>query len=278
MRLRSSPILGLICLGSILAMDTKIDCKDVATTGLLDAMWFSASVAANQGDENGDQSGQGQPGPPGEAGLGCWDLNGNGVADAEEDINGDGVWDALDCQGADGADGAPGEQGEQGEPGTPGTPGAPGEPGEPGAPGEPGEDMTGVIARGLIPSNANYDPALGYGILGVYRPEDDPMDPNPPQGPTRGRYRVHVQLPQRYDDEGNPDPYTEPEIIVLLSVEAVVIGGAPPGSGGTPAQLFAFWELVELNNDQDIVRLEIQIRSSLNFPTDADFSLVVMLP
>ena len=30
----------------------------------------------------------------------CWDLNGNGVADPEEDINGDGEFDVLDCRGA----------------------------------------------------------------------------------------------------------------------------------------------------------------------------------
>ncbi len=34
-----------------------------------------------------------------EAAPPCWDLNGNGVADPEEDINGDNEFDALDCQG-----------------------------------------------------------------------------------------------------------------------------------------------------------------------------------
>lgn len=38
--------------------------------------------------------------------ISCWDLNGNGVADAEEDVNADGTVDALDCQGA------PGEAGQ----------------------------------------------------------------------------------------------------------------------------------------------------------------------
>ena len=39
----------------------------------------------------------------------CWDLNGNGVADPAEDINGDTVVNRLDCagpQGVAGADGA----------------------------------------------------------------------------------------------------------------------------------------------------------------------------
>lgn len=39
----------------------------------------------------------GATGAPGEA---CWDLNGNGVGDPGEDVNGDGKFDALDCQGS----------------------------------------------------------------------------------------------------------------------------------------------------------------------------------
>src|SRR3990172_5117426 len=39
-------------------------------------------------------------GPPGPAGLNCWDLNGNGVPDPGEDTNGDGVVDVWDCRGA----------------------------------------------------------------------------------------------------------------------------------------------------------------------------------
>jgi len=48
---------------------------------------------------------------PGPAGLDCWDLNGNGEPDPEEDRNGDGVWDAMDCQGDDGTDGVDGLDG-----------------------------------------------------------------------------------------------------------------------------------------------------------------------
>jgi len=47
----------------------------------------------------------GPAGPPGDDGLSCWDLDGDGVADVEEDINNDGSWNALDCSG----DSAPGE-------------------------------------------------------------------------------------------------------------------------------------------------------------------------
>jgi hypothetical protein len=41
----------------------------------------------------------GSAGEDGEDGIDCWDANGNGAADASEDSNGDGVVDALDCQG-----------------------------------------------------------------------------------------------------------------------------------------------------------------------------------
>ena len=55
--------------------------------------------------------GQPVPGADGADGLNCWDANGNGVGDAEEDLNGDGEFDALDCQGPAGFPGAPGGSG-----------------------------------------------------------------------------------------------------------------------------------------------------------------------
>ncbi len=60
--------------------------------------------------------GAGQP-VPGADGLNCWDLNGNGEGDPVEDTNGDGEFDARDCQGDDAAAGSPGRDG------TPGTSG-----------------------------------------------------------------------------------------------------------------------------------------------------------
>ncbi|EPN4980128.1 hypothetical protein ACT0HR_003516 [Vibrio alginolyticus] len=40
----------------------------------------------------------GTVGPQGEAGISCWDINGDGVQDASEDVNGDGQFTAADCQ------------------------------------------------------------------------------------------------------------------------------------------------------------------------------------
>ena len=71
-------------------------------------------------------AGQAVPGPEGPAGLAgadgldgadganCWDLNGNGLEDAEEDVNGDGQVDVQDCQGVAGAEGLDGEGGADG--------------------------------------------------------------------------------------------------------------------------------------------------------------------
>jgi len=50
-------------------------------------------------------------GVAGSDGLNCWDLNGNGVQDAAEDINNDGSWDALDCKGDTGIAGTAGVNG-----------------------------------------------------------------------------------------------------------------------------------------------------------------------
>jgi hypothetical protein len=44
----------------------------------------------------------------GQNGLSCWDLDGDDVADSEEDINKDGVWDALDCRAPEGSTGISG--------------------------------------------------------------------------------------------------------------------------------------------------------------------------
>jgi len=48
--------------------------------------------------EDGEDGEDGATGATGAAGLSCWDLNGDGVEDPSEDINGDEVWDTIDCQ------------------------------------------------------------------------------------------------------------------------------------------------------------------------------------
>ncbi len=68
-------------------------------------------------------------------GVSCWDLNGNGVGEPAEDTNGDGNFTAADCIGPRGATGA---QGAQGAPGAPGAQGAQGQQGAAGQQGQQG--------------------------------------------------------------------------------------------------------------------------------------------
>jgi hypothetical protein len=65
----------------------------------------------------------GAQGTAGTNGINCWDVNGNGVNDPSEDINTDGSFNSLDCQGATGTQGATGPQGAQGAQGAQGPPG-----------------------------------------------------------------------------------------------------------------------------------------------------------
>lgn len=81
-------VLGMALLGmSIIMASCKGDQGEIGPTG---------------------PTGQGTKGDPGKDGIACWDLNGNGAEDEAEDINQDGMFDALDCAGNDGADGQDG--------------------------------------------------------------------------------------------------------------------------------------------------------------------------
>jgi hypothetical protein len=63
----------------------------------------------------GPQGEPGADGQDGEDGISCWDLDGDGIGDTGEDINGDGIFDARDCKGLKG------DTGETGAAGTDGT-------------------------------------------------------------------------------------------------------------------------------------------------------------
>ncbi|MBL1280972.1 MAG: tail fiber domain-containing protein [Fluviicola sp.] len=110
-------------------------------------------------------------------GLACWDLNGNGIQDASEDVNGDLVWDALDCLGPQGIpgptgpNGFPGPVGPQGPIGLPGAQGAIGFPGPIGPNGFPGpvgpQGPTGLTgAQGAIGFPGPIGPQGATGATG----------------------------------------------------------------------------------------------------------------
>lgn len=124
----------------------------------------SAAIIAHQFDEDG---GTGAAGEMGLSGINCWDLNGDGHDDDEEDVNGDGAWDAFDCQGGSGDRGPQGTQGDQGVRGEGGAEGVRGEPGAvgpggsrglPGAAGRDGVDGTaGEGCQGNCPDHHDDD-------------------------------------------------------------------------------------------------------------------------
>lgn len=62
---------------------------------------LAVSLASCSGKDGED----GDPGIAGETGINCWDTNGDGINDANEDVNGDNEFNGLDCQGAAGTDG-----------------------------------------------------------------------------------------------------------------------------------------------------------------------------
>ncbi|WP_421808260.1 collagen-like triple helix repeat-containing protein [Flagellimonas sp.] len=73
-------------------------------------------IQGEPGEPGADSTVPGPEGPAGDDGISCWDLNGNGSADitedeTNEDINLDGVVDALDCQGEQGQQGDAGQDG-----------------------------------------------------------------------------------------------------------------------------------------------------------------------
>ena len=57
--------------------------------------------ASGEAGEDGEPGADGEDGEDGADGLPCWDLDGDGEPDPEEDINGDGVVDVDDCRGDD---------------------------------------------------------------------------------------------------------------------------------------------------------------------------------
>ena len=73
--------------------------RELRFSTLLGIVFVAFTLAACSGDDGKDgvDGIDGAPGADGSDGLSCWDLNENGVADPNEDLNGDGVVDVLDC-------------------------------------------------------------------------------------------------------------------------------------------------------------------------------------
>lgn len=70
----------------------------------LASLFLFAVLAGCEGAEGpigpiGPQGPEGPRGPTGEDGIHCWDLDGDGVGDPGEDVNGNGEFTAEDCHG-----------------------------------------------------------------------------------------------------------------------------------------------------------------------------------
>jgi octaheme c-type cytochrome (tetrathionate reductase family) len=63
---------------------------------LLSVLSLGLGLAGCEGDD-GANGQDGADGVDGADGIACWDLNGNGIGDPGEDLNGDGVVDVKDC-------------------------------------------------------------------------------------------------------------------------------------------------------------------------------------
>jgi len=79
------------------------DGNDTENDGILgpdeiDDTFYSCHGADGAVGPQGPQGEQGSAGADGADGLSCWDTNGNGIGDSEEDINNDGNFDTLDCK------------------------------------------------------------------------------------------------------------------------------------------------------------------------------------
>lgn len=83
-----------------------LDClftEDVNSDGVVNSLDCVGPVGPTGG--TGGAGGTGGTGTPGEDGFDCFDLNMNHLADPEEDVNGDGVVDVMDCVGPVGTPG-----------------------------------------------------------------------------------------------------------------------------------------------------------------------------
>jgi hypothetical protein len=174
--------------GTIRIVSDSADCKK--NEALLS--WSIIGPKGDRGDM-GEPGPVGPAGPAGENGLACWDLNGDHVQDATEDVNQDDIWDTADClgpkgetgaTGSQGPQGVQGDQGLQGEQGPIGLTGSTGPQGEQGIQGpagpqgEPGPAGTGIVSLDQLDglpcrvgqpevgvTALSYDPSTGNMVI-----------------------------------------------------------------------------------------------------------------
>ncbi len=160
----------------LLIYDTNFDCffyYIVATTTWQNMCTSSSSTGPTGATGlTGPTGAAGANGATGPTGISCWDLNGNNINDPGEDINLDGNWNTLDCQGATGAAGVAGATGATGLAGAAGPTGAAGINGATGATGANGingtNGATGATgANGINGTNGTNGATGPTGAAGI---------------------------------------------------------------------------------------------------------------
>lgn len=110
-------ILGVIAIAVLLGFNIAL-AKDNPSGTPFNVIWEAITNLQTQINEivlmPGLPGEDGQDGEDGEDGLNCWDLDGDGIKDPEEDLNGDSIVDVLDCKGDTGEQGEPGQDAQHG--------------------------------------------------------------------------------------------------------------------------------------------------------------------
>ena len=97
-------LFAVILTGCFFISKTTLAAEETGSLKPFQDIWDAINDIKNQ--LAGIQAAQNISGTDGKEGLACWDLNGDGKENPEEDKNQDGNFDALDCQGPPG-DSAP---------------------------------------------------------------------------------------------------------------------------------------------------------------------------
>jgi len=76
-----------------------LESEDIILHQRIDSIELTPGPTGPQGEQGpiGLTGDRGPQGLDGSSGLNCWDSNGNHAQDVDEDINGDGIFNALDC-------------------------------------------------------------------------------------------------------------------------------------------------------------------------------------
>jgi len=154
-----------------------LDCRGADGTDGADGLDGLSGQNGIDGQDGADGA-DGAVGQDGADGLNCWDLNGNGLADLEEDTNGDGFYTALDCR-------------NQGDPAGP----------------------TSLLFDIFIDDFFTVRNGT-YGSLGV----DDRIQPLPVEEPALGPTEVvayRTVIPYLYDETGHADPTVDQNEVTM---------------------------------------------------------------